>query len=183
MFVILPVPTPCEMVDYNSDSSSLFHPFYQKIKNVRSKDYLIKLLKRNLKEKMRQNRKLYDDDTKYQNRIEKTDYGRGKCEKCNCKCRNFGKRCDECGHFETIPTTTPSDSCTRPFVCESEGNFPNPENCQEFYICFHNEKEPFEVVCPKGFAFDSNESKCSTKAARNCRMLEQTNYYSNYDSL
>ncbi|KAJ3631692.1 hypothetical protein MTP99_012806 [Tenebrio molitor] len=154
-----------KIMDFNSDNP-LFHPFVQKIRNYRSKDYLIKLLKRNLEQKLRKNRKLSDDKLETQDRTDEK-LEKSKCN-CNCKCnnRNFKKRCEHCEHCHSGDAES---NHFKNFVCEREGSFANPNSCRQFYICFHNEMDPIEVTCPKGFAFDSDEGKCSRKAARECK--------------
>ncbi|KAJ3657775.1 hypothetical protein Zmor_009557 [Zophobas morio] len=151
-----------KIVDFNSDNS-LFHPFVQKIRNYRSKDYLIKLLKRNLEQKLRKNRRQYD---------EKPEPEKTKC-KCHCKCteKTFRKRCGHCQHPR--PQQHPP---YKPFVCESEGSFADPSSCRQFYICFHKEQDPIEVTCPRGFAFDSAEGKCTRRAERECAKKQTATY-------
>lgn len=252
LLFLSPEMSHSRIVDFSSDNS-LFHPFVQKIRNYRSKDYLIKLLKRNLEQKLRKNRMLYDQKVDDHYRAnEKLD--RPKCN-CNCKCneRNFNKRCEHCEHCsnsnngensnpcsqnmeggtgspcshnkegetDTIcsnnneggagnpegeignPLSSPEDEFGNPsssntedqannpcsnnnnnehkdnfkhFVCQKEGSFANPINCRQFYICYHNDTEPIDVTCPKGFAFDTTERKCTRKAARQC-IKNQMSFY------
>ncbi|XP_044254571.1 uncharacterized protein LOC123005044 [Tribolium madens] len=179
-FLILsPEMSHFRIVDFSSDNS-LFHPFVQKMRNYRSKDYLIKLLKRNLEQKLRKIRKLNEEKMEGQFR-ENAKVDKPKCN-CNCKCneRNFRKRCEHCEHCSAgggIETTTESEHFKN-FVCQQEGSFANPDSCRQFYICFHNEPEPIGVTCPKGFAFDSAERKCTRKAARQC-IRNQLSIYTN----
>lgn len=54
------------------------------------------------------------------------------------------------------PTTTPI-----PFICPEEGIIfvPHPENCDQYYICFHG--DPLRFTCPSGLIFDIFKRECT----------------------
>lgn len=88
----------------------------------------------------------------------------GKYRKCLCPRKP--KQCLEYGR------PRPKD-----FICEAEGTFPNPYNCRQFYICFRSEMPPIEVTCPRGFAFDSEDRKCTRR--RMARHYRRNRTYGN----
>jgi len=63
-------------------------------------------------------------------------------------------------------TGTPSASCSTDtaFTCTSDGIFPDPENCTQYWEC--TGETPALFQCPSGFVFDSVNNICAASTAR-----------------
>jgi hypothetical protein len=57
------------------------------------------------------------------------------------------------------------------FTCTTEGRFPNPENCSEYYLCVLISPGNMyfsEMTCPNALVFNPNTQKCTTTDKYSC---------------
>lgn len=57
------------------------------------------------------------------------------------------------------------------FTCTTEGRFPNPENCSEYYLCILISPGNMyfsEMTCPNALVFNPNTQKCTTAGKYSC---------------
>ncbi|XP_063230448.1 peritrophin-48-like [Bacillus rossius redtenbacheri] len=73
-----------------------------------------------------------------------------------------GELCDE----KTKKCSPSLSTCPVPFICTSDGTFPDPYDCTQFHVCLANSPGT-TVSCDFGFAFDASTGECSLKTSEN----------------
>ncbi|XP_053686883.1 chitinase-3-like protein 1 [Sabethes cyaneus] len=68
----------------------------------------------------------------------------------------------------TTRTTTTTSAPGTGSDCTAEGMFPNPDNCQDYYICT-GEGHRYDFTCPKGLLFDPVINNCNWPEQVDCQ--------------
>ncbi|XP_058834506.1 probable endochitinase [Topomyia yanbarensis] len=68
-------------------------------------------------------------------------------------------------------TTTSNSASATPNECSTEGIFPSPNSCQEYYVCTSDGRR-FNFSCPDGLWFDPVFNFCNWPEQVNCDSFE-----------